>query len=82
MCSVVCDKCGAKIVNTVENFVKYLEKVYNHEPVNDKSLSNFHHINCGNQFFTKIGVGIKGSKSDIKSYEYIGMGDPTELDRI
>ena len=82
MCSVVCDKCGAKIVNDVGAFVEYLEKVYNNEPITGESLSNFHHINCGNQFFTKIGVGIKGSKSGIKSYEYIGMGDPTELDRI
>ena len=48
MCSVVCDKCGAKIVNDVGAFVEYLEKVYNNEPITGESLSNFHHINCGN----------------------------------
>ena len=47
-CSVVCDKCGAKIVNTVENLVKYLEMVYNDKITSDEKLSNFHHINCGN----------------------------------
>ena len=55
---MVCDKCGAKIVNTVGDLVTYLEKVYRGE-ITGESLSNFHHINCGNQFFSKVGVGIK-----------------------
>lgn len=45
---MVCDKCGAKIVNNVENFVKYLEIVYSGKVIDGESLSNFHHINCGN----------------------------------
>lgn len=82
MCSVVCDKCGVKIVNTVKNLVNYLEIVYSGKPIGGEKLSNFHHINCGNQFFTKIGVGISGLRSGIKPYEFIGLGDPTELDKI
>lgn len=45
---MVCDKCGAKIVNTVENLVKYLENVYSGKVSGGETFSNFHHINCGN----------------------------------
>ena len=57
----MCDKCGAKIVNDVDKLVNYLENVYKGNVIDGGSLSNFHHINCGNQFFSKVGVGIKGS---------------------
>lgn len=58
---MVCDKCGAKIVNDVDELVNYLENVYLGKVIGDENLSNFHHINCGNQFFSKVGVGIKES---------------------
>lgn len=58
---MVCDKCGAKIVNDVGALVDYLENVYKGNVIDGESLSNFHHINCGNQFFSKVGVGIKDS---------------------
>lgn len=79
---MVCDKCGAKIVNYVDVLVNYLENVYLGKIVGDEKLSNFHHINCGNQFFSKVGVGINGAKSNIGSYEFIGLGDPTELAKL
>ena len=56
--------------------------VYDGKIINGEKLSNFHHINCGNQFFSKVGVGIAEAKSDIGPYEFIGLGDPTELAKL
>lgn len=43
---LVCNKCGVKIVNPIDGFVKYLENVYCGEHTGP--ISSPHDINCGN----------------------------------